>query len=120
MALLDRFRLGRYASTLAGTLSYGHQRRVEMARAVASEPGILLLDEPVAGMNDVEASELGEIFQELTTHNIGLLLIEHNIRFVTSLSKHIYVMASGRVIAEGLPNDVMRNDEVVVAYLGKR
>jgi branched-chain amino acid transport system ATP-binding protein len=120
MALLERFRLGRYASTLAGGLSYGHQRRVEMARAVASDPMILLLDEPVAGMNDVEANELGTIFEELAASNIGLILVEHNIRFVTRMCKHIYVLASGRLISEGSPRDVMRDEQVVVAYLGKK
>jgi branched-chain amino acid transport system ATP-binding protein len=120
MALLERFRLERYASTLAGSLSYGHQRRVEMARAVASDPMILLLDEPVAGMNDVEADELGDIFEELSAGNIGLILVEHNIRFVTRMCKHIYVVASGSLIAEGPPRDVMRDERVVVAYLGKK
>src|SRR5437870_2958401 len=83
--LIERFHLTRYAFTLAGTLADGHQRRLEMARAVASGPQILLLDEPVAGMNDVEANELGEIFLELAERNMGLILIEHNIRFVTKM-----------------------------------
>lgn len=120
MALLERFGLAPYASSMAGGLSYGHQRRVEMARAVASEPVILLLDEPVAGMNDVEANELGDIYLELTASGIGLILIEHNVRFVSRMCKHVYVLASGRLIAEGKPNDVMRDENVVVAYLGKK
>ena len=120
LALLDRFHLTRYAFTLAGTLSYGHQRRLEMARAVASGPQILLLDEPVAGMNDVEANELGEIFLELAERNMGLILIEHNIRFVTRMAEHVYVLASGQIICEGPPNAVMRDEAVVAAYLGKK
>ncbi|MDO8776544.1 MAG: ABC transporter ATP-binding protein [Burkholderiaceae bacterium] len=120
MALLERFHIKRFASMPAGALSYGHQRRVEMARAVASDPAILLLDEPVAGMNDVEANELGDIFEELARGNMGLILIEHNIRFVTRMAKHVYVLASGRLICEGSPQAVMHDEKVVVAYLGKK
>lgn len=120
MALLERFNLQRYASVLAGGLAYGHQRRVEMARAVASGPEILLLDEPVAGMNDVEADELGEIYQQLAASGIGLVMIEHNIRFVTKMCEHVYVLASGRLICEGAPHEVMHDERVVVAYLGKK
>lgn len=120
MALLDRFHIKRFASLPAGALAYGHQRRVEMARAVASDPAILLLDEPVAGMNDVEANELGDIYQELAGDNMGLILIEHNIRFVTRMAHHVYVLASGRLISEGTPQEVMHDEKVVVAYLGKK
>ena len=120
MDLLRRFGLERYAGHVAGGLAYGHQRRVEMARAVASQPRILLLDEPVAGMNDVEANELGDIFQLLAEGGMGLVLIEHNIRFVTRMCEHVYVLASGRLISEGRPRDVMRDENVVVAYLGKK
>ena len=119
IALLERFGLSAYTSSLAGSLSYGHQRRVEMARAVASDPMILLLDEPVAGMNDVEANKLGDIFDELVAANIGLVLIEHNVSFVTRMCDNVYVLASGRLIAQGPPRDVMRDKNVVVAYLGK-
>ncbi|HSW18382.1 MAG TPA: ATP-binding cassette domain-containing protein, partial [Ramlibacter sp.] len=121
MVLLERFHIKRYAAMPAGALSYGHQRRVEMARAVASDPAILLLDEPVAGMNDVEANELGDIYEELTrVNNMGLILIEHNIRFVTRMAQHVYVLASGRLISEGSPQAVMQDENVVVAYLGKK
>ncbi len=120
MALLERFHIKRFAAMPAGALAYGHQRRVEMARAVASDPAILLLDEPVAGMNDVEANELGDIFEELARGNMGLILIEHNIRFVTRMAQHVYVLASGRMISEGTPQEVMRDEKVVVAYLGKK
>ena len=116
--LLERFGMRRYADHPAGSLAYGHQRRVEMMRAVATHPQILLLDEPVAGMNDVEATELGEVFNELAASGIGLLLIEHNIRFVNQLCQQIYVLDSGAMIASGTPQQVMHNPAVVAAYLG--
>jgi branched-chain amino acid transport system ATP-binding protein len=90
-----------------------------MMRAAASEPKIILLDEPVAGMNDVEADELAAIFNELVAGGMGLLLIEHNIRFVTKMCPNIYVLDTGRIIASGTPEAVTRDPAVVAAYLGK-
>ena len=119
-ALLERFGMSRYADHPAGGLAYGHQRRVEMMRAVATNPQILLLDEPVAGMNDVEATKLGEVFKELAASGIGLLLIEHNIRFVNQLCQQVYVLDSGAMIASGSPQEVMHNPAVVAAYLGTK
>jgi branched-chain amino acid transport system ATP-binding protein len=116
--LLHRFGIGEYADMPADALPYGHQRRVEMARAVASEPSILLLDEPVAGMNDVEADELGVIFRDLANSGIGLLLIEHNVRFVASICDSVNVLDTGRIIASGTAREVMRNPAVIEAYLG--
>ena len=81
LALLERFGMAHLAEHEAGGLAYGHQRRVEMMRALASDPALILLDEPVAGMNDVEAGELGEIFSGLARDGMGVLLIEHNVRF---------------------------------------
>ncbi|MBL8671845.1 MAG: ABC transporter ATP-binding protein [Alphaproteobacteria bacterium] len=117
-ALLERFGMARYADHPAGGLAYGHQRRVEMMRALAAEPALLLLDEPVAGMNDVEAGELGAIFAGLAKGGMGVLLIEHNIRFVTSLCDHVYVLDSGKLIAEGRPEAIVANPAVIAAYLG--
>ncbi|MCL7466134.1 ABC transporter ATP-binding protein [Phaeovulum sp. NW3] len=117
-ALLERFGLDEYAEFEAGNLAYGHQRRVEMARAIASEPAIVLLDEPVAGMNDVESDELATIFRELANSGMGLLLIEHNVGFVTRLCKQVYVLDSGRMIAAGDPHEVTRDPKVVAAYIG--
>jgi branched-chain amino acid transport system ATP-binding protein len=116
--LLQRFDMTRYAEHEAGGLAYGHQRRVEMMRALASDPLLILLDEPVAGMNDVEAGELGEIFRGLAKDGMGVLLIEHNVRFVTHLCDYVYVLDSGRMIASGSPEEVVNDPAVITAYLG--
>lgn len=116
--LLDRFGMTRYADHISGGLAYGHQRRVEVMRALASDPKLLLLDEPVAGMNDTESGELGEIFTALAGDGMGVLLIEHNVRFVTGLSDHIYVLDSGKLIAEGPPGVIVKDEAVITAYLG--
>jgi branched-chain amino acid transport system ATP-binding protein len=117
-ALLRRFGMEHLAQHRAGTLSYGHQRRIEMMRALATRPRLLLLDEPVAGMNDKEAAELGSIFNEVAAEGVAILLIEHNMRFVTQICSHLYVVASGRLIAEGAPQAVLADPVVVEAYLG--
>ena len=117
-ALLARFGLAEYEQVPAGGLAYGYQRRVEMARAVASAPQVLLLDEPVAGMNDVEARSLGQIFAQLAREGMAVLVIEHNTRFVAELCSQVHVLDGGRLIAHGSPQEVMRDPAVVAAYLG--
>jgi branched-chain amino acid transport system ATP-binding protein len=116
--LLDRFGMSALAKYPAGSLSYGHQRRIEMMRALAMDPAVLLLDEPVAGMNDAESYALADIFRAVARQGVAILLIEHNMRFVMSLCEHIYVLASGRLIAEGDPDSVGRHPRVIEAYLG--
>ncbi|MGZ5804758.1 MAG: ABC transporter ATP-binding protein [Xanthobacteraceae bacterium] len=116
--LLDRFTMTGFSDTRAGALSYGHQRRVEIMRALAMEPEFLLLDEPVAGMSAVEASELGVIFESLAGQGIGILLIEHNVAFVTEICDYVYVIDAGRLIAQGQPEVVCRDPVVISAYLG--
>ena len=118
LALLERFDMLHYADHLASALAYGHQRRVEMMRAIAANPEVLLLDEPVAGMNDVEAGSLGELFVSLAESGMAILLIEHNMRFVTSLCPVIFVLDSGKIIASGPTEDVVGNPDVIRAYLG--
>ncbi|MFT3960967.1 ABC transporter ATP-binding protein [Propionivibrio sp.] len=117
-ALLRQFNMLQYAGQLAGNLSYGHQRRVEMMRALATGPRLLLLDEPVAGMNDREADALGEIFAALAADGLAVLLIEHNMRFVMSLCRELHVLDAGRLIASGEPQAVRAQAAVIAAYLG--
>ncbi len=116
--LLAELGMGEHAYHLAGELSYGHQRRVEIMRALALEPVVLLLDEPVAGMNDPEAEELGHIFRKLATSGVAVLLIEHNMRFITAQCDEIYVLGAGELIDHGAPGKVLANPKVVEAYLG--
>jgi ABC-type branched-subunit amino acid transport system ATPase component len=121
--LLDRLRIGALAETPAGELAYGLQRRVEIARALATEPRYLLLDEPAAGLNDAESQDLEAIIREVAkdpSSARGVLIIDHDIRMITGLCDRLHVLASGRTIAEGDPGIVRTNREVVRAYLGDR
>ncbi len=102
-------------------LSYGDQRRVEIARALASDPSLLLLDEPTAGMNPNESARLVEFMQQLRDEKgLTILLIEHDMKVVMGVSEHITVLDHGEKIAEGLPQEIRDNERVVEAYLGKK
>jgi branched-chain amino acid transport system ATP-binding protein len=105
----------------AANLSYGDQRRVEIARALASEPKLLLLDEPTAGMNPQESRQLTEFMNQLRRElDLTILLIEHDMKVVMGVSEHIWVLDHGEKIAEGEPEAIRANDRVIEAYLGKQ
>jgi branched-chain amino acid transport system ATP-binding protein len=117
--LLRRLSLLDKADLLAGTLSYGAQRRLEIARALATSPKLLLLDEPAAGMNTLERQQLMEEVIKLHKSGLGILLIEHDMSFVMGICEQIIVMNFGRVIAVGTPEQIRRNPQVIEAYLGQ-
>ena len=117
---LSDFDLKAVAHMHAGDLSYGAQKRLEIARALAQEPAILLLDEPAAGMNPSETENLANRLEQMAqTRGIGMLLIDHDLRFVNRLSEWIVVMNRGQLIAQGIPEEIRANPKVIEAYIGK-
>lgn len=118
--ILKKLNLDPFVNDLARNLPYGAQRRLEIARALASEPFLLLLDEPAAGMNPQETNELKNLILEIRdTEDISIFLIEHDMSLVMSLSERIYVMDYGKLIASGNPQEVKANPAVIKAYLGE-
>ena len=119
MALLEEQGLEKYADDLATSLPYGLQRRLEIARALATDPKLLLLDEPAAGMNPQETQELAEFIKQIREkYDLTVFLIEHHMDLVMRISDYIYVIDFGSEIAEGVPKDVQANQRVIDAYLG--
>ena len=121
MELLSFFNMEWMANLKAGALPYGDQRKLEIVRALATNPGILLLDEPAAGMNPSETAELMEqITQIRDTFKIAIMLIEHDMNLVMGICEGIAVLNYGRIIAKGTPDEIKNNPAVIEAYLGKK
>ena len=119
-AILEKIGLTEFVNEFAKNLPYGAQRRLEIARAMATEPFLLLLDEPAAGMNPLETRELDELIVRIRDQEgITILLIEHDMKLVMSLSDLIYVVDYGKKIAQGTPDDIKNNPAVIKAYLGE-
>jgi branched-chain amino acid transport system ATP-binding protein len=117
--LLAKVGLADRAERLAGTLSYGEQRRLEIARALATEPKLLLLDEPAAGMNSSEKQQLMEEIVKLDESGLSVLIIEHDMSFIMGLCREITVLNFGSVIARGAPDEIRASPAVIEAYLGR-
>jgi len=118
-ALLERLGLAERAEERAGNLPYGEQKRLEIARALAAEPRLLLLDEPAAGTSAAEAAELMALIRGLRDRGLTILLVEHHIRVVMQVSDRVAVLNHGELIAEGPPEAVRRDPAVIAAYLGE-
>ena len=117
--IIDFLGIGRYADSIVSTLSYGVQKRVDLARALVANPKLLLLDEPMAGMNQDEKQDMSRAIAEVN-HSFGttVVLIEHDVGIVLNLAHHVVVLDYGRKVADGTPDEVRTNPDVIAAYLG--
>lgn len=119
VALLDRLGLSHVRDDEVGSLSYGYQKRVELARALASQPRVLLLDEPFAGMTSIESRDLAKVILELwQEHKLTILMIEHNMGLIMDLADCVVVLDFGRVVVTGEPDEIKSNADVIRAYIG--
>jgi branched-chain amino acid transport system ATP-binding protein len=119
LKLLDEVGLRSSADVVAGSLSYGACKRLEIARALAAEPKVLLLDEPAAGCNSVETDEVDELIRKVAMRGIAVVLVEHDMKLVMNISNRILVLNRGKLLVEGTPHEVRNNPAVLEAYLGK-
>ena len=117
--LLDDLQIDHIRDNSGMSLSGGERRRVEIARALAAEPGFILLDEPFAGVDPISVLEIQRIIQQLTERNIGVLITDHNVRETLGICQRAYILSAGQVIAEGSPETVMNNENVKDVYLGQ-
>ncbi len=118
MALLDWVGLADKAEIPAGSLPYGALKRLEIARAMATDPRVLMLDEPAAGCNPVETEEIDHLIAEVAARGVAVVLIEHDMKLVMRISRHVVVLNQGRLLAAGTPAEVRNNPAVIAAYLG--
>ncbi|MCV2217036.1 MULTISPECIES: ABC transporter ATP-binding protein [unclassified Thauera] len=116
--LLDYVGIGRFAEVVSKNLSYGDQRRLEIARALATEPQLLALDEPAAGMNATETAQLKLLIEQIRHDGVTVMLIEHDVKLVMGLCDRVAVLDFGKKIAEDVPFEVQKNEAVIAAYLG--
>ncbi|WP_240374407.1 ABC transporter ATP-binding protein [Bacillus piscicola] len=110
--------LGEYSHTTASSLPLGHRKRLEMARALATDPEIIMLDEVMGGLNDEETADMMQLVKELHNDGLTIMLIEHNMHALMSLSERVVVLCYGKKLADGTPNEVSSNADVIEAYLG--
>lgn len=118
--LLDMFNLTEVAYEEASSLPYGLQRELEIVRALASEPKLLLLDEPAAGLNPQETNNLMKLVKKIRDMGIAILIVEHDMKLVMNICDRIIVLNNGKLIAQGAPQEIQKNEEVITAYLGRQ
>ena len=118
--LLDEFRISHLRNNLGSSLSGGERRRVEIARAVATKPKFLLLDEPFAGIDPISIGDIQNLIRELCGHGIGILITDHNVRETLGICDRAYIVNNGKILAEGTSEEIFKNKKVRDVYLGQK
>jgi len=118
-ALIDDLQIDHIRRNIGQSLSGGERRRVEIARALASQPAFVLLDEPFAGVDPISVIEIQKIIKHLTDRNIGVLITDHNVRETLGICSRAYILSNGKIIAQGIPDEILSNEEVREVYLGR-